>query len=87
MEVDDEDEVSEVSKRHFEEAMKFARRSVSDQDIKRYEMFSQTLQQQRGFGNNFKFPDAAPGGTAGAGAGTGGGGGGNFDDGDDDLYS
>jgi hypothetical protein len=26
---------------HFEEAMKFARRSVSDQDIRRYEMFSQ----------------------------------------------
>lgn len=26
---------------HFEEAMKYARRSVSDADIKRYEMFSQ----------------------------------------------
>lgn len=26
---------------HFEEAMKFARRSVSDQDIRRYEMFAQ----------------------------------------------
>src|SRR5882762_3270149 len=26
---------------HFEEAMKYARRSVSDQDIRRYEMFSQ----------------------------------------------
>lgn len=30
-----------VSREHFEEAMKFARRSVSDQDIRRYEMFSQ----------------------------------------------
>merc|ERR1712213_222192 len=29
----DEDDDSEVEKRHFEEAMKFARRSVSDQDI------------------------------------------------------
>jgi hypothetical protein len=28
-------------KEHFEEAMKYARRSVSDQDIRRYEMFSQ----------------------------------------------
>ena len=62
MDVDDEeDELSEVAKRHFEEAMKFARRSVSDQDIKKYEMFSQTLQQQRGFGNNFRFPEAAGG--------------------------
>ncbi|KAF8997867.1 valosin-containing protein [Cyathus striatus] len=44
-------------KDHFEEAMKYARRSVSDQDIRRYEMFSQNLQQSRGFGNNFKFPE------------------------------
>ena len=41
----------EVAKRHFEEAMRFARRSVSDNDIRRYEMFAQTLQQSRGFGN------------------------------------
>ena len=84
MDVDDEeDELSEVAKRHFEEAMKFARRSVSDQDIKKYEMFSQTLQQQRGFGNNFRFPEQAGGAPAGnQGAG------GNFgEDGDDDLYN
>ena len=30
---------------------------MSDNDIKKYEMFSQTLQQARGFGNNFRFPD------------------------------
>ena len=36
--------------------MKYARRSVSDNDIRRYEMFSQNLQQSRGF-NTFKFPD------------------------------
>merc|ERR1719367_2235154 len=43
MEVDDGDnDVAEVSKKHFEEAMRFARRSVSDQDIRKYEMFSQT---------------------------------------------
>ena len=82
----DADEIEpEIRKDHFEEAMKFARRSVSDKDLKRYEMFAQTLVQSRGFGNNFKFPDA-PGGS-------GGGGGpavaaaGGADEGDDDLYS
>lgn len=39
--------------------MKYARRSVSDNDIRKYEMFAQTLQQQRGFGNDFKFPGAS----------------------------
>ena len=42
--------------------MKFARRSVSDNDIRKYEMFSQTLQQSRGFGNDFKFPEGGVGG-------------------------
>merc|ERR1719245_1588175 len=46
---EDEEDNAEIEKRHFEEAMKFARRSVSDQDIRKYEMFSQTLQQSRGF--------------------------------------
>lgn len=54
---DDYDPVPEITKAHFEESMKFARRSVSDNDIRKYEMFAQTLQQQRGFGNNFKFPN------------------------------
>merc|ERR1712038_580714 len=70
MDVDDgANEVAEVSERHFEEAMRFARRSVSDQDIRKYEMFSQTLQQSRGFGQNFRFPDevAAAGGSGSAG--------------------
>ena len=51
----------QVSKKHFEEAMRFARRSVSDQDIRKYEMFSQTLQQSRGFGSNFRFPEGGIG--------------------------
>merc|ERR1712130_905640 len=81
---DDEDLVPEILKRHLEEAMKFARRSVSDNDIKKYEMFSQTLQQSRGFGTNFRFPDGQGGGSAPA----GGSGQGNFNqDDDDDLYS
>ncbi|KAJ7890031.1 hypothetical protein B0H13DRAFT_1508331, partial [Mycena leptocephala] len=41
---EEEDPVPEITRDHFKEAMKFARRSVSDQDIRRYEMFSQNLQ-------------------------------------------
>uniref|UniRef100_A0A4W6DJM5 Transitional endoplasmic reticulum ATPase n=1 Tax=Lates calcarifer TaxID=8187 RepID=A0A4W6DJM5_LATCA len=48
---EDFDPVPEIRKDHFEEAMRFARRSVSDNDIRKYEMFAQTLQQSRGFGN------------------------------------
>jgi len=71
---EEEDPVPQITREHFEEAMKYARRSVSDQDIRRYEMFSQNLQQMRGFGNNFRFPEgsgstsasaAAPAGNAG----------------------
>uniref|UniRef100_A0A8C9TS98 Transitional endoplasmic reticulum ATPase n=1 Tax=Scleropages formosus TaxID=113540 RepID=A0A8C9TS98_SCLFO len=51
---EDYDPVPEIRKDHFEEAMRFARRSVSDNDIRKYEMFAQTLQQSRGFGN-FRF--------------------------------
>jgi len=84
MDVDeDDDPVPEITKKHFEESMKFARRSVSDNDIKKYEMFSQTLQQSRGFGTNFRFPDGGVGGGP-----QGGGQSSNFDqDDDDDLYS
>jgi len=92
MEVDDGvDEVAEVSKKHFEEAMRFARRSVSDQDIRKYEMFSTTLQQSRGFGQNFRFPEGGidGGNTGGTTGGTGGRPGGqHFEEGDDDdLYN
>ena len=55
---------------------------MSDNDIKKYEMFSQTLQQARGFGNNFRFPDGSSGSAPASG------GQGNFaNDDDDDLYS
>jgi len=63
MEEDEADPVPEITKAHFEEAMKFARRSVSDADIRKYQAFSQTLQQSRGFGSEFRFPDR-PGGAA-----------------------
>ncbi|KAK3805434.1 MAG: VCP protein [Linnemannia elongata] len=62
MEEDDEDAVPELTRAHFEEAMKFARRSVQDSDIRRYEMFAQNLQNSRGF-NTFKFPEGGVGGS------------------------
>lgn len=46
----EEEAVPEIRKDHFEEAMRFARRSVTDNDIRKYEMFAQTLQTSRGFG-------------------------------------
>jgi transitional endoplasmic reticulum ATPase len=54
--------------------MRFARRSVNDADIRRYELFSQNLQTSRGAANNFRFPDA-PGAPV------------NDATADDDLYS
>merc|ERR1712071_433609 len=53
---DDDDPVPEITRAHFEESMRFARRSVSKDDIKKYQLFKTTLQQSRGFGNDFRFP-------------------------------
>lgn len=67
--------------------MRFARRSVSDADIRRYEMFAQNLQQSRSFGNTFKFPEGgapAPGAAPAAAAANAGFG---EDTQDDDLYA
>lgn len=71
------DPVPEITKAHFVEAMKFARRSVSDADIRRYDMFSQNLQQSRGIGSNFSFPSDGNGAANGV----------NGANVDDDLYS
>ncbi|CAA2985843.1 cell division cycle 48 homolog [Olea europaea subsp. europaea] len=57
MEEDNFDDVSEIKPTHFEESMKYARRSVSDADIRKYQVFAQTLQQSRGFGSEFRFAD------------------------------
>jgi len=82
METDD-DPVPEIRRDHFEEAMKFARRSVSDNDIRKYDMFSQTLQQSRGFGGNVRFPTSANTPQSSGGSGNQG----NFNNEDaDDLY-
>lgn len=91
MQDDDYDPVPEIMRQHFEESMKFARRSVTDNDIRKYEMFAQTLQQSRGFGQNFRFPSAAGTPSQGGTGGSGQAGSGNpnqfQEDGDDDLYS
>ena len=83
MEVDEEetgdDPVPELTRRHFEEAMQMARRSVSDVEIRRYEAFAQQMK-NAGPGAYFKFPEG--------GVDTTGGSGNNFGDAgnDDDLY-
>merc|ERR1712071_415291 len=93
MEVEEDDPVPEIRKDHFEEAMRFARRSVSDNDIRKYEMFAQTLQQSRGLGGGFRFPGQQQGGggnqSQGPAGSQGGGadGGGLYNDDEDDLYS
>jgi transitional endoplasmic reticulum ATPase len=90
---DDVDEVPCITKAHFEEAMKYARRSVSDADIRKYQAFAQTLQQSRGFGSDFRFPDSGLGNTgAAAAAATAAAAGAGFTQSaaaadDDDLYS
>jgi len=48
MEVENFDPVPEITRKHFGLSMKTARRSVSDGDLRKYEMFAQTLSQQRG---------------------------------------
>ena len=48
---DEEAEVAEeITAAQFEESMMYARRSVSDVDILKYEWFAWTLQQSRGIG-------------------------------------
>ncbi|KAK8955636.1 hypothetical protein KSP40_PGU001685 [Platanthera guangdongensis] len=63
MEEDEGEEISEIRAAHFEESMKYARRSVSDADIRKYQAFAQTLQQSRGFGSEFRFADRSEAAT------------------------
>jgi transitional endoplasmic reticulum ATPase len=55
---DETDPVPKLTREHFEAAMLTARRSVSDNDIKKYEMFAHTLVQSRGALGGFKFPSS-----------------------------
>ncbi|KAG1468134.1 hypothetical protein G6F56_004020 [Rhizopus delemar] len=82
MEEDEEESPGLITRLHFEEAMRFARRSVSDADIRRYEVFAQNLQQQRGFGS-FKFPEGSSQAADNVNAESGFG----QEGGDDDLYA
>ena len=52
-----EDPVPQLTKAHFEEAMSTARRSVTDQEIRRYEAFAQSMK-TAGPGAFFKFPES-----------------------------
>ena len=61
---DEEDPVPELTKRHFEEAMQMARRSVTDVEIRRYEAFAQQMK-NAGPGAFFKFPSAGASAPAG----------------------
>jgi transitional endoplasmic reticulum ATPase len=67
--VEEEDLVPEIMPKHFEEAVRNARRSVSDRDLAQYSSFAQTLQQSRsqlnaagGSLSTFSFPQNARGG-------------------------
>ena len=82
MEGDADDPVPELTRAHFEEAMRMARRSVSDVEIRRYEAFAQSMKQSGGTGF-FRFPTAEEvGGGSNAEGGAGFGDAGN----DDSLY-
>merc|ERR1712107_109263 len=64
---EDEDTMPEILPKHFEAAVRQARRSVSDRDLAQYASFAQTLQQSRaavtgatgGSLATFAFPEAA----------------------------
>lgn len=82
---DDANDVAEIKAVHFEESMKYARRSVSDADIRKYQAFAQTLQQSRGFGSEFRFSERSEAGAGAAVADPFAASGASADD--DDLYS
>ncbi len=87
-EVEEVDEVPEIMPAHFEDAVRNARRSVSDRDLAQYSSFAQTLQQSRANITSggqslgaFSFPQAQQAAAEGAGAGFA------AQEEDDDLYS
>merc|ERR1712028_202666 len=77
----DVDECNEIARKHFEEAMGGARRSVAITDLAKYDQFRQKMQpqyQQGGGGTTINWPDDPVIGGGGAAAAV---------DDDDDLYS
>ena len=53
--MDKDESTPEITRTHFKDAMKFAWRSITNNDIRKYEMFAQKLQMSRGFGQNFRW--------------------------------
>ncbi|ODV63440.1 AAA family ATPase CDC48 [Ascoidea rubescens DSM 1968] len=82
-EEEEEDPVPYITHSHFEEAMKTAKRSVSDAELRRYEAYAQQMSASRGTFSNFKFGDEPAGFSS---SGNGNAGNDEADD-DDDLYS
>lgn len=84
---DEEDTMPEILPKHFETAVRQARRSVSDRDLAQYASFAQTLQQSRaavsgstgGSLATFAFPESGGGEAAGGAAAD--------DEDEEDLYS
>jgi len=82
--IEEDDSVPEIGRRHFEAAMREARRSVSDADLLKYSAFAQSLKKERQIlnasmgGEGFRFPENNAGGGAAAVA---------EEEDDDDLYS
>jgi len=64
--LDEEDPVPELTRRHFEEAMSMARRSVTDTEIRRYEAFAQSMKNSAGGSAFFRFPEAGADSSAAA---------------------
>ncbi|KAH3663658.1 hypothetical protein OGAPHI_005059 [Ogataea philodendri] len=84
------DAVPYITKAHFEEAMKSAKRSVSPTELRRYEAYAQQLQASRGQFSNFSFGQGGDAAAATDGAAGGEGSGaafGSVEDEEDDLYS
>ncbi|ESW95857.1 hypothetical protein KL918_003414 [Ogataea parapolymorpha] len=84
------DAVPYITKAHFEEAMKTAKRSVSPTELRRYEAYAQQLQSSRGQFTNFSFGqggDAAGSTDRGIGADGAGAAFGSVEEEEDDLYS
>merc|ERR1712137_1178698 len=82
--VEEVDLVPEITRNHFQQAVREARRSVSDAQLLQYSSFATTLKSQRsamaaqGGGNAFSFPSQGGGGDGPAQ---------QDDDDDEDLYS
>lgn len=86
---EEEDPVPYITREHFAEAMKTAKRSVSEAELRRYEAYSQQMKASRGQFSNFSFENNPAAGNNNGGNGNNGGAafGNAGEEEDDDLYS